>query len=139
MGLRLHHLAIPKGGVKGLDSRVKDLTNEKSIDDVLLAADVLITDYSSIMFDYGILGRPMLFYVYDLEDYRDKLRGFNIDLENEAPGPLLKTTEDVIECLSHIDAVEETYAADYKRFADKFLTYEEGNASERIFNEVFES
>lgn len=139
VGLRLHHLAIPKGGVKGLDSRVKDLTNEKSIDDVLLAADVLITDYSSIMFDYGILGRPMLFYVYDLEDYRDKLRGFNIDLENEAPGPLLKTTEDVIECLSHIDAVEETYAADYKRFADKFLTYEEGNASERIFNEVFES
>ena len=65
--------------------------------DLLAAADVLITDYSSVMFDYAVLQRPMIFYVPDLEQYRDHLRGFYFDFEQEAPGPLVRTTAEVID------------------------------------------
>ena len=53
--------------------------------DLLLIADVLITDYSSAMFDFAVTGRPMLFFTYDLERYRDRLRGFYFDFEAEHP------------------------------------------------------
>lgn len=71
-----------------------DLTDYESIEDLYIITDILITDYSSVMFDYAVLDRPMLFFTYDLDEYRDKLRGFNIDIEKEAPGPLLYTSDE---------------------------------------------
>ncbi len=70
-----------------------------------------MTDYSSLMFDYASTGRPMLFFTYDLEHYRDELRGFYFDFEHEAPGPLLGTSDEVIEALRSIDDVGRAYAA----------------------------
>ncbi len=70
-------------------------------------ADVLITDYSlvmfdfsSVMFDFAVTGRPMLFFTHDLAAYRDKLRGFCFDFEAEAPGPLLTTPDEVLAALA---------------------------------------
>ena len=72
---------------------------DQSIDisQLYLVSDILITDYSSVMFDYSLLGRPMYFYCYDIEKYKNILRGFYFDFENMSPGPISKTTEELIE------------------------------------------
>ena len=75
---------------------------------------LLLRIYSSVMFDYAILNRPMLFFTYDLEDYRDSiLRGFNFDFVAEAPGPLLKTSDEVIQSIVNIDKVAQEHDAGF--------------------------
>jgi hypothetical protein len=75
------------------------------ISDLYLAADVLVTDYSSAMFDFALTGRPMLFYAYDLEQYQRSLRGFYFDFAPQAPGRLLRSTEEVLDALRDLPAV----------------------------------
>src|SRR5919197_5801424 len=77
------------------DGFVRDVSAYPDGTELLLAADVLITDYSSMMFDFANTGRPMLFFTYDLEAYRDQVRGFYFDFAEKAPGPLLSTTEEL--------------------------------------------
>ena len=60
---------------------------------------MLITDYSSVFFDYAALRRPILFYAYDLEHYRDVLRGFYLDYEADVPGEIVTTQDDLIKAL----------------------------------------
>jgi len=107
------------------------------ISDLYLVADVLITDYSSVMFDFVNTGRPMLFYTWDLEAYRDDLRGFYFDFEAEAPGPLLKDTEEVVRALSSIQDVTEEYAERYAAFHERFAAIEDGRASGRFIDRFF--
>jgi CDP-glycerol glycerophosphotransferase len=71
--------------------RVVDVSSYPEIQELFLASDVLVTDYSSVFFDYAILRRPVVFYAYDVEHYREQLRGFYLDYENEAPGPIVET------------------------------------------------
>ena len=108
--------------------RVINLTNVPSISDLYLITDVLITDYSSIMFDYACVKKlnsderkPMIFFPYDLEDYRDNLRGFNIDLETEAPDPVLLTSNEVIDAVKNIKCTEDAYRTKYDKFVKKFI------------------
>ena len=136
VGLRVHQFALPGLDRKTLDERVLDLSSLQSMEELFLMSDVVITDYSSLMFDYAVLGRPLLFYVYDLEEYRDRLRGFNIDLESEAPGPLLFTTDEVIEAVRDLDQVTLDYQEAYQRFRDGYCSFETGHASEQIVNGV---
>jgi CDP-glycerol glycerophosphotransferase len=105
--------------------------------ELLLAADVLVTDYSSIMFDFAVTGKPMLFFTYDLARYRDELRGFYFDFAAEAPGPLIATTGELLEALRHIDAIHERYSTAYERFRRRFCHLEDGRAAERVVDAVF--
>ncbi|MBR2682254.1 MAG: CDP-glycerol glycerophosphotransferase family protein, partial [Atopobiaceae bacterium] len=132
--LRRHHLSMPGFTHKFRMGNAVDLTFEKSIDDVLLATDVLITDYSSLMFDFALLHRPMLFFVYDLEAYRDELRGFNIDLETEAPGPLVRTTKEVITELRNLEGEDTNVSLD--SFIQTYLPYETDHSSRDVFEQV---
>jgi CDP-glycerol glycerophosphotransferase len=126
------HQMIREALVTGAtDGRVIDVTSYADIADLLLIADVLITDYSSAMFDFAVTGRPMLFLTYDLERYRDRLRGFYFDFEAEAPGPLLRTTDDVIAALRGLEDVSRGYRAAYDAFAAKFCSLEDGQAAAR--------
>jgi CDP-glycerol glycerophosphotransferase len=93
---------------------------------------VLITDYSSVMFDFASTGRPMLFFTYDLAHYRDKLRGFYFDFEAEAPGPLLSTSEEVVEAIRSADSVAGQYATRYKAFAERASDLDDGHAAQRL-------
>lgn len=113
------------------DSRVMDVTRYPDMAELLLIADVLITDYSSAMFDFAVTGRPMLFFTYDLERYRDRIRGFYFDFEAEAPGPLLRTSGDVIDALRNLAAIEGSYRGAYEAFAAKFCSLEDGQAAAR--------
>jgi CDP-glycerol glycerophosphotransferase len=98
---------------------------------------VLVTDYSSAMFDYAVTGRPMLFFTYDLAEYRDNLRGFYFDFEAEAPGPLLATSAEVIEAIGDIDSVASRYGAAYQRFAATFCPLDDGKAAARVCDRLF--
>ena len=145
VALRVHHLAAAGLHESELDPRVINLTNAPSISDLYLITDVLITDYSSVMFDYACVKKlgsderkPMIFFPYDLEDYRDNLRGFNIDLETEAPGPILLTSDEVIDAVKNIDETEDEYRERYDEFVKKFIEFEHGNASAEVFEQVFE-
>lgn len=144
VALRVHHLAAAGLHESELDPRVINLTNAPSISDLYLITDVLITDYSSVMFDYACVKKldsderkPMIFFPYDLEDYRDNLRGFNIDLETEAPGPVLLTSDEVIDAVKNIDRTEDEYREKYDEFIKKFIEFEHGNASAEVFEQVF--
>lgn len=137
-GLRRHYFAVPGFTRRDLLGPAIDVTYEKDIDELYLAADVIITDYSSVMFDYALLDRPILFYTYDLEAYRDELRGFNIDLESESPGPLLRTTDEVAEALRDLDGIKREWAGAFQRFKDNFLAYETDHSTQDVFNQVFE-
>ena len=113
-----------------------DVTRYPDIADLYLISDVLITDYSSAMFDFAVTGRPMLFFTYDLEHYRDQLRGFYFDFEAEAPGPLLRATTDVIDALRSIDQVATSHSAAYDAFTSKFCALDDGHAAARAVDRL---
>lgn len=115
---------------------VWDVSEYPEIAELFLAADVLITDYSSLMFDYANTGRPMLFFTYDLEHYRDQLRGFYFDFENEAPGPLIATSDELISALGDLDAITERYRDAYKKFQETFCDLDDGNAAGRVIERM---
>lgn len=114
-----------------------DVSNYSDMQELLLITDILITDYSSVMFDFANTRKPMIFYTYDLELYRDKIRGFYMDFEDEAPGPLVRTTEEIIEAIQNIDIIEQQYKNKYDEFYNKYCYLEDGKASERVVNLLF--
>ncbi len=106
------------------------------IAELYLVSDMLITDYSSVMFDYSVLKRPMFFFAYDLEDYKDNLRGFYFDFLNEAPGPITKTTEELIHSILNYNSQE--YKDKYQAFHDKYNHADDGHASEYVVKLITE-
>jgi CDP-glycerol glycerophosphotransferase len=116
---------------------VWDVSMYPDVAELLAVSDVLMTDYSSLMFDFANTGRPMLFFAYDLEDYRDNLRGFYFDFESIVPGPILGTTEAVVEALKRPEALEADHADRYREFQRRFCGPEDGGAADRLIDAVF--
>jgi CDP-glycerol glycerophosphotransferase len=115
-------------------SPVIDVSDHAEPADLYLAADVLVTDYSSAMFDFAVTGKPMLFFTYDLEHYRDDLRGFYFDLAEIAPGLLVRTSEDLLDAIADIDEIAHSHAERYARFRETFCALEDGHATERVLD-----
>jgi CDP-glycerol glycerophosphotransferase len=134
--LRVHPDVADTFALSGM-RQVIDVTSEPDIRELYLAADVLLTDYSSAMFDFAVTGKPMLFYTYDLSFYRDRLRGFYFDFEAEAPGPLLATSDDVVASLLDLEQVTARYAGAYERFVERFCHLDDGHAAERVIDALF--
>ncbi|MEK5382107.1 CDP-glycerol glycerophosphotransferase family protein [Niallia sp. FSL W8-0635] len=133
--LRMHYLVAENFDLSPYKGFAFDFSNYEDIRELYLISDMLITDYSSVFFDYGNLKRPIIFFVYDIETYRDKLRGFYFDFEKTAPGPLVKTTEEIIESVHMLkDSVS---SQKFNDFYNKFCYLEDGNATRRVVNEVF--
>jgi CDP-glycerol glycerophosphotransferase len=119
------------------DGFVRDVSAYPDATELMLAADILITDYSSMMFDFANTGRPMLFFTYDLERYRDEIRGFYFDFTAEAPGPLLRTNDELVAALQDLDAVTAAHADRYREFASTFCELDDGRAAERVVDRLF--
>jgi CDP-glycerol glycerophosphotransferase len=100
------------------------------ISDLYLVSDMMITDYSSVTFDYSLLKRPMLFFCYDLEEYKDTLRGFYFDFLAEAPGPVTLTTEELIASIKNYDGA--LYKEKQEAFYRKYNHADDGHASEKV-------
>lgn len=113
---------------------IYNVSDYDDINELYIVSDLLITDYSSVFFDYANLKRPILFYMYDLEEYRDNIRGFYLNIE-ELPGPILKTEEELIENIKTIS--EDFYNDKYKKFNDKFNYLDDGQASKRVVDKIF--
>lgn len=135
--LRTHYFIADSLDVTGLEDFAFNFSDYDDISELYLISDYLITDYSSVFFDYANLKRPMLFFTYDLEKYRDVLRGFYIDIEEELPGPLLFTTEEIIDAFGRIDEIEEEYKEKFDVFYEKYCSWEDGHASRKVANQVF--
>ena len=114
---------------------VYNVSDVDDINELYIISDILVTDYSSVFFDYANLKRPMIFYMYDLEYYRDKSNGFYFDVEEELPGKIVKTDDDLIDEIIRISK-EFKYDEKYKRFNDKFNYLDDGKASKRVIEEV---
>lgn len=128
--LRLHYLISQTLGELPKHDRVVDASSYNDITELYLISDIMATDYSSVMFDYSITKRPMLFYMYDIETYRDKLRGFYFEIDT-LPGPIISSYNDFVEAVKNADAVKEQYAQKYEDFITKFTYLDDGQASAR--------
>ncbi len=134
--VRLHYYLGHRPSLPDSD-RVRDVSAYLNASDLYLAADVLITDYSSTLFDFAVTGKPILLYAYDLEHYRDRLRGFTIDLEAEAPGPILRDQAQVAEALRTLPDVVATYTRQYDAFRERYCHLDDGHATERVLAAAF--
>lgn len=133
--IRPHYLVKDQVDIRGYEDRVTILA-ETDIAQLYLISDLLITDYSSVMFDFANLKRPQLFFAYDLAHYRDQLRGFYFDYDQRTlPGPLVTTAPAFYAQLDtwrqtdgHFPAYEHQATAFYERFC----AWEDGSASRRV-------
>lgn len=125
--------AAHKSSVAG---RAIDVTKYPDVTELYIAADVLVTDYSSVMFDFTVTGKPVLFLAPDLERYRAE-RGFYFDFEGEAPGPILKRDTEVVDALSKLPDLAVIYREKYHAWQRKFNLLEDGRASARVVDQLF--
>ncbi len=137
--LRMHvvisnKLTIPEE----LRSFVYNVSSYPEIQELSLITDILITDYSSVMFDFANTGQPILYFTYDFEEYKNNIRGFYMDFEEEAPGPFVYNTEEIIDAVENIEQVKHNYHDKYQAFLDKYCYLEDGQASKRIVDQIFE-
>lgn len=109
-----------------------DLSNEKEITDLFFIADILITDYSSVVFEYSLLNKPMLFFAYDLEQYIAD-RDFYYPYESFVPGPIVKNTDELINVIrSNSFDMEKV-----KEFREKFFDHFDGKSTQRVIDMLF--
>ena len=143
--LGLKFTFLQRGHVRTLDLaavvqhvNVIDVSTYPQINDLYLASDLLITDYSSMMFDYSVTRQPMIFFTPDLDEYTDpKVRGVYFDLEEISPGPVVRTSEDVVDLLGSIDTWAPTYEERYEAWCARFNHADDGHAAERAVDALF--
>jgi CDP-glycerol glycerophosphotransferase (TagB/SpsB family) len=121
----------------GAAPRVLDVTAYPDISRLLVAADALVTDYSSVMFDFTATGKPIFFFAPDLEHYRGELRGFSLDLAAHAPGPVTATQDELEEALAD-DEVRARYADRYAAWRERFNARDDGHAAERVVARILD-
>ncbi|PFM04682.1 hypothetical protein COC45_03825 [Bacillus cereus] len=135
--LRLHYFDAARVSITGYEKFVYNVTYYNDIQDLYLISDILVTDYSSVMFDYANLNRPMIFFTYDLLRYGSEIRGFYMNFKDEAPGPLVQNERELFKALRQIDTVQKDYELKYNKFREKFCHLEDGKASKRTIDAVF--
>jgi CDP-glycerol glycerophosphotransferase len=136
---------LQRGHVRTLDlgevvrhDNVIDVSTHPQINDLYLASDVLITDYSSMMFDFSVTRQPMIFFTPDLDEYTDpKVRGVYFDLEEISPGPVVRTPDEVVDLLGSIDTWVPTYDERYEAWCARFNHADDGHAAERAVDALF--
>ncbi|MFD7628194.1 CDP-glycerol glycerophosphotransferase family protein [Streptomyces sp. NPDC059851] len=117
--------------------RVIDVSGHHDITPLLALADGLITDYSSVMFDYAVLDRPMLFFAYDYDSYAGDIRGTYFDLKEKAPGPVVATADELFQAIAAFDEADAKYAEARQRFLTEFGEYDRGDAARQIVEKFF--
>lgn len=131
--VRLHYLIASKVDLSEFEGKVYNFSSLDDINQLYLISDILITDYSSVFFDYANLYKPILFYMYDLEAYQTEIRDFYIDL-SELPGPIIRTQDDLLQAMSHLDEISQEYQERYQLFCDKYNRLDDGFASQRVLD-----
>ncbi|MCI9038292.1 MAG: hypothetical protein HFJ29_00165 [Clostridia bacterium] len=116
---------------KGFKDKIIDLTSYYDINDLLLVTDLLITDYSSVIFEYSLMEKPAIFYVPDLEEY-DQSRSFYYDYQEYMYGTIAKSQGELIQNMQHV-AIDSNKI---EKFKEKFLNKCDGKATKRFVEEL---
>jgi CDP-glycerol glycerophosphotransferase len=129
--VRLHRNVTdrPSGSRPGF---VLDVSDHPEIADLYLAADVLVSDYSSAVYDFAVTGKPIILFAPDLDRYRDTVRGLYFDYEDWAPGPVTTTQADLASALAALSDHDRAPADRYAAFVRRFCPHEDGRAGERV-------
>ena len=134
---RAHYLVAKNFDFERYADFVIDVSSVVDINDLYIASDLLVTDYSSVMFDYANLRRPMVFYMYDLEEYAGELRGIYLDLST-LPGPIVKTETEFVDAVRASTTPHGVLDERYEPFCETYTYLDDGHASERVLNRVIE-
>jgi len=132
--VRGHRFHTPGPSRRG----VVDVTDHPEVNELILASDVAVLDYSSLRFDYALTGRPMVFLVPDLADYTSGVRGFLFPFEDTAPGPLVATTEEVVTQVRDVAALSSAWSSRIREFDARFNPYQDGHAAERMLDAILD-
>ena len=135
--LRGHRFTSKARRVERRTTRIIDLTEYPEINDLIVAADAAVLDYSSLRFDFALTGRPMVFLVPDLADYTGGVRGFLYDFTDTAPGPLAETADEVITALRDLDGLAARYRDQLEAFNAKYQYLQDGHAAQRVVQRFF--
>jgi CDP-glycerol glycerophosphotransferase len=133
---RAHYLVASEFDFKRYRGFVIDVSDINDINDLYVVSDLLITDYSSVFFDFTNLGRPIVFYMYDLERYAEDLRGFYLDLV-ELPGPIVRDETSLIAALKELSAPSSEQRARLREFSERFNPLDDGRAADRTIGRLF--
>ena len=131
---RAHYFVANSFDFEKYKGFIYNVSDYDDINHLYIISDILMTDYSSVFFDYSILKRPIIFYMYDLEEYQHNLRDFYFGLE-ELPGPIIVKEEDLFKEIEKTKKFK--YDKKYKKFNEKFTYLDDGKASERVVKEIF--
>ncbi|SEL81734.1 CDP-glycerol glycerophosphotransferase, TagB/SpsB family [Butyrivibrio sp. ob235] len=115
-----------------------DVSKLLTTEEVICVADICISDYSSLIYEYSIFERPMAFFAFDLDDYFDN-RGFYYDYDELTPGPVCRTNEELADAITDLmtDFEKSKYKEKIRGFREKFMCSCDGHATERIVHEFF--
>ena len=130
---RAHYFISNSFDFEAFQGFVYDVSQMDDINPLYLAADVLITDYSSVFFDYANLRRPILFFMYDYEQYKHEMRDFYFDI-HMLPGPVLMNQEEVLKTLKNLPDMVDKYEKKYAEFNNVFNPHRE-RCSEKYLRE----
>jgi len=128
----LNRIRIPKH----LSGVVVDVSDIDDVNLLYLASDMMITDYSSTMFDYSLVDKPIILYVYDYDEYVGNLRGTYFDLRENAPGELVNNMEDLVLSVQK-NLIDDPFRNSRHKFRDSYLGLEDGTSSARTVAEVW--
>lgn len=129
------HQDMGTAGRKEAVGYLSDVTFFPDINELYLAADILVTDYSSVMFDFCITGKPIYFLATDLDAFRDGPRGFYLDYEALAPGPIARSTEELVSAIA--EGADGRLDRAYASFRQRFAANDDGTASQRVVDVVW--
>lgn len=131
--VRAHYYVSKLAELDNFDNVYNFSDPKYDIQELYVISDILITDYSSVMFDYAYTKKPILLYTYDYEKYKST-RGNYFDLTSNSPGPLLYNTNEILDTIQNIDKVKLEYENQYNLFFNKFCNYPIGNSSKYIID-----
>lgn len=114
------------------NQRVIDVSHYDDVNDLIIAADLFVTDYSSLMFDVPVAWVPMAFFVPDLTHYRDTERGFTFDFTQTSPGPMCETLEQLVSYVNSGDYLEQPRSTEYQSWRERFAPHDDGSATQRV-------
>ena len=139
LGFRFHpnkvnDVNLDKYSIEFYNNRIYDFSYYNKLNTLLICCDILITDYSSIIFEYALMKKPMIFYSYDLNKFEKSGRGFYVNYKSIVPGPIAFKTEDIINLINNglIDNF------DIYEFLDVYLENCDGNSRKKLYNLLME-
>jgi len=133
---RPHYFVASRFDFASYGGRVIDVSGVDDINELYVISDLLITDYSSVFFDYAILQRPVLLFMYDLDRYQNQLRDFYIDLK-ELPFPILQTQQQLEEAILDLFSQPFVLSEGYRAFNRTYTPMDDGEAAGRVLEALF--